>query len=147
MAGEINHAQFRWQLLMSSSSSPSKDSWGIVNHSNLQMPFVSGTSSSRSSQSMVHGQCSHSWLNKSDVLDFMVAWDLNSESEFNGNDLGCGCEALSTLPSQAEYWLFLTVLSKALEFVDTIFLVLRKKPLIFLHWLVKWKLELLSNLY
>ncbi|CAP37155.1 Protein CBR-ELO-7 [Caenorhabditis briggsae] len=47
---------------------------------------------------------------------------------------GCGCEALSTLPSQAEYWLFLTVLSKALEFVDTFFLVLRKKPLIFLHW-------------
>ncbi|CAL2039807.1 hypothetical protein CAEBREN_26280 [Caenorhabditis brenneri] len=47
---------------------------------------------------------------------------------------GCGCEALSTLPSQAEYWLLLTVLSKALEFVDTIFLVLRKKPLIFLHW-------------
>ncbi|CAI2351868.1 unnamed protein product [Caenorhabditis sp. 36 PRJEB53466] len=47
---------------------------------------------------------------------------------------GCGCEGLTTLPSDAEYWLFLTVLSKAFEFVDTIFLVLRKKPLIFLHW-------------
>ena len=32
------------------------------------------------------------------------------------------------------FWSFLFVLSKALEFGDTIFIVLRKQPLIFLHW-------------
>ncbi|KJH41110.1 GNS1/SUR4 family protein [Dictyocaulus viviparus] len=32
------------------------------------------------------------------------------------------------------YWTFLFVMSKILEFGDTILIVLRKKPLIFLHW-------------
>jgi len=34
----------------------------------------------------------------------------------------------------AQFYAFLFDLSKALEFVDTLFIVLRKKPLIFLHW-------------
>jgi len=32
------------------------------------------------------------------------------------------------------FWLYLFVLSKIAEFIDTIFIVLRKRPLIFLHW-------------
>lgn len=32
------------------------------------------------------------------------------------------------------YWTFLFTMSKIMEFGDTIFIVLRKKPLIFLHW-------------
>uniref|UniRef100_A0A8R1E084 Elongation of very long chain fatty acids protein n=1 Tax=Caenorhabditis japonica TaxID=281687 RepID=A0A8R1E084_CAEJA len=47
---------------------------------------------------------------------------------------GCGCEGLSRMPPNAEYLMFLTVVSKAFELIDTIFLVLRKRPLIFLHW-------------
>ena len=35
---------------------------------------------------------------------------------------------------EAEFYSFLFDLSKALEFVDTLFIVLRKKPLIFLHY-------------
>uniref|UniRef100_A0A915CL15 Elongation of very long chain fatty acids protein n=1 Tax=Ditylenchus dipsaci TaxID=166011 RepID=A0A915CL15_9BILA len=34
----------------------------------------------------------------------------------------------------AGYWAFLWVVSKVPEFVDTIFIVLRKKPLMFMHW-------------
>uniref|UniRef100_A0A915CMR2 Elongation of very long chain fatty acids protein n=1 Tax=Ditylenchus dipsaci TaxID=166011 RepID=A0A915CMR2_9BILA len=34
----------------------------------------------------------------------------------------------------AGYWAFLWVVSKIPEFLDTIFIVLRKKPLMFMHW-------------
>uniref|UniRef100_A0AC34RJ24 Elongation of very long chain fatty acids protein n=1 Tax=Panagrolaimus sp. JU765 TaxID=591449 RepID=A0AC34RJ24_9BILA len=34
----------------------------------------------------------------------------------------------------AGYWTFLWVVSKMPEFLDTIFIVLRKKPLMFMHW-------------
>lgn len=34
----------------------------------------------------------------------------------------------------AGLWLFLFVMSKIIEFGDTLFIVLRKRPLIFLHW-------------
>uniref|UniRef100_A0A7E4UXI3 Elongation of very long chain fatty acids protein n=1 Tax=Panagrellus redivivus TaxID=6233 RepID=A0A7E4UXI3_PANRE len=36
--------------------------------------------------------------------------------------------------SVAGYWTFLWVVSKIPEFLDTIFIVLRKKPLMFMHW-------------
>ncbi|KAI6206689.1 Elongation of very long chain fatty acids protein [Aphelenchoides besseyi] len=34
----------------------------------------------------------------------------------------------------AGYWCFLWIVSKIPEFVDTFFIVLRKKPLMFMHW-------------
>ena len=34
----------------------------------------------------------------------------------------------------AGYWTFMFVMSKVPELGDTIFIVLRKQPLIFLHW-------------
>ncbi|CAD6198130.1 unnamed protein product [Caenorhabditis auriculariae] len=36
--------------------------------------------------------------------------------------------------STSGYWVFLWVLSKIPELVDTIFIVLRKRPLMFMHW-------------
>uniref|UniRef100_A0A914UXE6 Elongation of very long chain fatty acids protein n=1 Tax=Plectus sambesii TaxID=2011161 RepID=A0A914UXE6_9BILA len=36
--------------------------------------------------------------------------------------------------NRAGYWTFLWVVSKIPELVDTIFIVLRKKPLMFMHW-------------
>uniref|UniRef100_A0A8R1I6A8 Elongation of very long chain fatty acids protein n=2 Tax=Caenorhabditis japonica TaxID=281687 RepID=A0A8R1I6A8_CAEJA len=45
----------------------------------------------------------------------------------------CACNEFSKMSPAAEHWLFLTVLLKALEFGNTFFLVLRKKPLSFLH--------------
>ena len=38
----------------------------------------------------------------------------------------------------AGYWTFMFVMSKVPELGDTIFIVLRKQPLIFLHWYVPY---------
>lgn len=46
--------------------------------------------------------------------------------------VGSVCSATHDL--RARFWLLLFVLSKVLEYGDTVFIVLRKSPLIFLHW-------------
>lgn len=44
------------------------------------------------------------------------------------------CHAESSKDPHLGLWGFVFVLSKIFEFIDTLFLVLRKKPLSFLHW-------------
>jgi hypothetical protein len=44
------------------------------------------------------------------------------------------CKIGSSYNGWSGYWLWLFVLSKTLELGDTAFLVLRKRPVIFLHW-------------
>uniref|UniRef100_A0A1I7XZ26 Elongation of very long chain fatty acids protein n=1 Tax=Steinernema glaseri TaxID=37863 RepID=A0A1I7XZ26_9BILA len=44
------------------------------------------------------------------------------------------CYVGSALTGPNGFWGFLFTMSKLLEFGDTLFIVLRKKPLIFLHW-------------
>lgn len=41
---------------------------------------------------------------------------------------------ISTTSTSAQYWLWLFILSKVVELGDTMFIVLRKQQLIFLHW-------------
>jgi hypothetical protein len=42
------------------------------------------------------------------------------------------CDTFGT--GEAGFWSWLFVISKFPELIDTIFIILRKKPLIFLHW-------------
>lgn len=44
------------------------------------------------------------------------------------------CNSDATVQSQQALWAFLFILSKVIELGDTAFIVLRKTPLIFLHW-------------
>uniref|UniRef100_A0A914Y943 Elongation of very long chain fatty acids protein n=1 Tax=Panagrolaimus superbus TaxID=310955 RepID=A0A914Y943_9BILA len=44
------------------------------------------------------------------------------------------CKKTGYWSGDSGYWTFLFCYSKILEFGDTLFIVLRKKPLIFLHW-------------
>ncbi|GMT23543.1 hypothetical protein PFISCL1PPCAC_14840 [Pristionchus fissidentatus] len=47
---------------------------------------------------------------------------------------GSYCELDGMTEGVNGFWMFIFMLSKLLEFTDTIFIVLRKKPLMFLHW-------------
>uniref|UniRef100_A0A0K0DS22 Elongation of very long chain fatty acids protein n=1 Tax=Strongyloides stercoralis TaxID=6248 RepID=A0A0K0DS22_STRER len=47
---------------------------------------------------------------------------------------GSYCKIGNMNKGQSGYWVWLFMVSKMFELVDTIFIVLRKKPLMFLHW-------------
>lgn len=54
---------------------------------------------------------------------------------YNENGMyGIVCDERIYTDDIARFWTFSFVISKFFEFVDTAFIVLRKKPLIFLHW-------------
>ncbi|KAK6024818.1 GNS1/SUR4 family protein [Ostertagia ostertagi] len=44
------------------------------------------------------------------------------------------CFAYDFTKGENGYWVFLFIVSKLFELVDTVFIVLRKRPLMFLHW-------------
>ncbi|ETN83952.1 GNS1/SUR4 family protein [Necator americanus] len=44
------------------------------------------------------------------------------------------CYAYDFTKGDNGYWVFLFIVSKIFELVDTVFIVLRKRPLMFLHW-------------
>lgn len=44
------------------------------------------------------------------------------------------CDPEASLSRNMEYWTYLFYLSKFVEYIDTVFLILRKKQVIFLHW-------------
>lgn len=44
------------------------------------------------------------------------------------------CYSYDFLKDASGYWAWMFMVSKLFEFIDTIFIVLRKRPLIFLHW-------------
>jgi len=59
--------------------------------------------------------------------EFLSAWrDLGFRESY--------CKARGYFEGYNGYWVFLFTISKIAELGDTIFLILRKRPLIFLHW-------------
>jgi ribosomal protein S19 len=84
------------------------------------------------------------------IKPFLVVWNLTL-SVFSGvgfynvgvadQAVASGLADFQTMVCETEryhmpsgFWIFLFVLSKGPEFVDTVWLILRKRPVIFLHW-------------
>ncbi|KAL4240941.1 hypothetical protein ACF0H5_001724 [Mactra antiquata] len=59
-----------------------------------------------------------------------LIWSLNT----HGFEYSCCNSSYMGQGKVTSFWTYLFVLSKVLELGDTIFIVLRKQPLIFLHW-------------
>ncbi|GMR47603.1 hypothetical protein PMAYCL1PPCAC_17798, partial [Pristionchus mayeri] len=53
---------------------------------------------------------------------------------WKGGIRGSYCDLNQMMDGTNGFWMWLFMLSKLAEFVDTFFIVLRKKPLMFLHW-------------
>ncbi|EYC04371.1 hypothetical protein Y032_0088g2165 [Ancylostoma ceylanicum] len=53
---------------------------------------------------------------------------------FNKGFQNSYCYAYDFTKDENGYWVFLFIVSKIFELVDTVFIVLRKRPLMFLHW-------------
>ncbi|KJH43783.1 GNS1/SUR4 family protein [Dictyocaulus viviparus] len=53
------------------------------------------------------------------------------------------CFAYDFTKGENGYWVFLFIVSKLFELIDTVFIVLRKRPLMFLHWYH----HILTNIY
>jgi len=53
---------------------------------------------------------------------------------FNTGFLNSYCKVQNFTSGLNGYWVWLFIVSKMFELVDTVFLVLRKRPLMFLHW-------------
>lgn len=70
---------------------------------------------------------------------FSILGTLNLTGEFVGTLWNEGfqssyCHTRNYTHGNNGYWVWLFIVSKMFELVDTIFLVLRKRPLLFLHW-------------
>lgn len=70
---------------------------------------------------------------------FSIVGTIKLSPEFWGTFFGKGlqnsyCFAYDFTKGENGYWVFLFIVSKLFEFIDTVFIVLRKRPLMFLHW-------------
>ena len=76
------------------------------------------------------------WSASLGVFSFIAAWKLVPERVRVVRHYGWAHSVCNQdgYPDDLVFWVFLFVLSKVIELGDTVFIVLRKQKLIFLHW-------------